>query len=85
MQRIKYETLTKNILRAEIRNIYSKQIIVRITKFEENQYYVEITGPKTDKTFDIKSLQNAKRKVRKILKEEFEVNLQDEVRKVLCI
>ena len=85
MQRIKYVKLNKNIIRAEVPNIYGKWIIARITKFKENQFLIEITAPNGDKSFDSQSLQNAKRKVRKILKEEFEVNLGDEVRSKLCI
>ena len=91
MKRIKY--VQNDILfAAVIYNIYAEKIIVFIHKPNEyrNEFIAYITINKglindTKQIYQGLSLQNAKRKVRKILKEEFEVNLGEEVRSVLCI
>lgn len=88
MQRIKYYKRS-NVLEAEIYDIYAKRVLVRIyTRYEEilgKYYFISIGSQYRNTQLETSSLQNAKRKVRKILKEEFEVNLQDEVRSKLCI
>lgn len=89
MQRIKYTYYSKDYLSAEIFDIYARKVEILI-QGNPSTYAVHITRytknsiDKREK-FEQKSLQNAKRKVRKILKEEFEVNLGDEVRSKLCI
>lgn len=84
MQRIKYTLLLeKRGLRTEIYDIYARKIIIEFIGSSP----VKVSISRGDKIimFNQSSLQNAKRKVRKILQEEFEVNLGDEVRSKLCI
>lgn len=86
MQRIKYEKWGKE-LKVTIYDIYANKIYVSV-EILERLICIEIKkigGNQLEKEFQTQSLQNAKRKVRKILKEEFEVNLDDEVRSKLCI
>jgi len=90
MQRIKYIKIN-NCLRAIIYDIYARKVEIYIVqgtsincKIDRAQFSDYLIDAKTI-NFSLKSLQNAKRKVRKILKEEFEVNLGDEVRSKLCI
>ena len=90
MQRIKY-TKTNLGLQAIVYDIYARKVTVYIV--QANTLNCKIKRAQTsDYTidekvvcFEIESLQNAKRKARKILKNSFEVNLQDEVRNKLCI
>ncbi len=82
MQRIKYTKTHNNLISAVVQNIYGKRVWINICLIPVK---VNIMYEDTIINFEQKSLQNAKRKVRKILKEEFEVNLQDEVRSKLCI
>lgn len=84
MQRIKYKK-NRDKLESRIFDIYGKQIKVQIQTIE-NGFYIEITRLYNWKieTFELKSLQNAKRKIRKILKEKFEVNLHNEIRSKIC-
>ena len=94
MKRIKY-TIEKPFIMAKLQDIYARTIIIQIVQNitkKDDDYVVCIfrrTQQENEKRkvvkFTQKSLQNAKRKVRKILKEEFEVNLGEEVRSVLCI
>lgn len=85
MQRIKYEGLPSCRM-TTIYNIYGQIVRVRIEK-QRSWYRVVITNTITCKSYEDRriSFQNAKRLVRKILKEEFEVNLGEEVRSKLCI
>ena len=94
MQRIKYK-IKGPFLVSEIQDIYARPSVIEIVKdfTKPNKVYmINIFRVKTSKEeikkavkFTQTSLQNAKRKVRKILKEEFEVNLRSEVRSKLCI
>ena len=90
MQRIKYVNFGK-FYRAEIRDIYARKVDIYISAgksihciIKRSQVSDYVPDAKI-KEFTLTSLQNSKRKVRKILKEEFEVNLGDEVRSKLCI
>lgn len=90
MKRIKY-TKMNNCSRAVIYDIYLRKIVVYIVqgtsincKIERKQCS-DYTIDEKSINFSLKSLQNVKRKVRKILKEEFEVNLGEEIRSQLCI
>lgn len=84
MQRIKYAYSLLG-LQVEINDIYARKIKVHIVTVTEKKYCKIKRTDGKKMFFYFKSLQNAKRKVRKILKEEFEVNLKDEVRSVLCV
>lgn len=70
---------------ARLFNIYGNEVIVKIKPSEVNILMIQKSTVKKNLKFSRKSLQTAKRKVRKILKEEFEVNLMDEIRKEICI
>jgi hypothetical protein len=82
--RIKYTKNSEGLM-ARLFNIYGNEVIVKIKPSEVNILMIQKSTVKKNLKFSRKSLQTAKRKVRKILKEEFEVNLMDEIRKEICI
>lgn len=84
MQRIKYNKYG-NQLYCRIYDIYARPVNIHIEEYRKKYSVIIARKDKTETSFELSSLQNAKRKVRKILKEEFEVNLGDEVRSKLCI
>ena len=90
MKRIKYQKIGMG-LKAIIYDIYARKIEIYIIQSSTNNCKIKraqvsdyvIDAKQID--FSLTSLQNAKRRVRKILREEFEVNLGEEVRNKLCI
>lgn len=85
--RIKYVTMS-GFYGAKITNIFGREVTITITK--NSPHKVSITKLNDTENglvirkFEQESLQNAKRKVRQILTNEFDVNLGDEVRNKLC-
>lgn len=85
--RIKY-IIIAGFYGAKVTDIFGREVTIAISKTSPHK--VSISKLNTDKTglssrkFEQKSIQQAKRKIRKILREEFEVNLGEEVRSKAC-
>lgn len=82
MQRIKYTKLSKTEMYTIVFDIFANKVSVIVSG--NSPYIVTIRKNEQIKRFKQTSLQNAKRKVREILKNDFEVNIKDEVRSKLC-
>lgn len=79
--RIKYDSLCGFLVSNNV-NIYGKMVIVSISN--STPHKIKISTALRVVEFKQKSIQQAKRKIRKMLREEFEVNLGDEVRSKAC-
>lgn len=85
MIRINYIIHDKTKTTAFVYNYIAQKVFVTILKNDVGfKTYLSCPEMNKDLKFNLKSLQNTKRKIRKLLKNEFNVNLQDEVRNVLC-
>ena len=85
MQRLKYINEDAFIY-CETHDIFNNRVLVTISKGSPRVIIITKsrgTREMQKRVVELVSLQGAKRRVRKLLKEEFEVNLREEVRKVL--
>lgn len=85
--RLKYQD-EGQFLSLEIYDIFNNQVLVTITKgFPAIVIITKSRGQKEmqKRVVELESFQNAKRKVRMLLKEEFDVNLYEEIRSKLCM